>query len=209
MKADARALAKIHTMTVRAAAKRTKEGIQRQIRQNFGDADQLKGAIKLQSNPPRGNSMKTTVRVYSKARYQRSHGRRTTAIDLLELYSRSEVVHAANKKWLAIPTKNAPWVSGRGGQRRAQPSETGHKFTFIRSKSEDRAYLVTTEKNYRGAGVLMYVLVRMTRRQQRLDPDRAHRESLQKVSADLQRFFLKEDARMRREFGAGISTGDR
>lgn len=207
MRADAEALARVHTKTVRAAGGRTRRGIQKQIDRAL-DGEKFKNAIRFKSDPPRGFSTKTTVRVYSKAKYGPSAGRRTSAVDLLDLYSRSETVTARSKQWLARPTENAPWRDGRGGKRKAQPSEAGLDLVFLAGPRPDIAYLVTRVRG-NARPVLMYVLFRRTQRRARLDPDKVHAASLARVSADMKRFWLREDAAMRRRFGAGISVEGR
>jgi hypothetical protein len=204
MRADAQGLARVHTILVRSAGGRTKRGIQKQIDQNFDDAKAFKNTIRLVSSPPSGFSPKTTVRVYSKSRYQPSHGRRTDAIDLLEIYTRDETVTAQNKTWLAIPTENAPMRTGRGGQRKAQPSEAGVPLVFIKGRNDNEAFLVTKRAG-NTRPILMYVLRRRTVRRARLNPDAVHRDTLQRMSAELQKIFAREDARMRRQFGAGFT----
>lgn len=205
MKADANALARVHTILVRTAGGRTKRGIQKQIKASFKESKQFAGTVRLVSSPPRGFSTKTSVRVYSKARYKASHNRRAEAVDLLELYTRAETVTAHNKQWLAIPTQNAPLRSGRGGTRKAQPSESGLKLAFVKGASDDEGYLVAKFTN-QARPVLMYVLRRKTSRVARINPDAVHRDTLQRMTVEMQKIFVREDLRMRRLFGAGISV---
>ena len=55
MRADAIAMPKVHTMTVRAAGGRTRRGIVKQINASFtGKARRFAAAIKFRSYPPRG-----------------------------------------------------------------------------------------------------------------------------------------------------------
>lgn len=204
MKADAAALGRVHTNIVRTAGFRTQKGIKKQIKQNFEKSDGFLKTIRVQSNPPRGFSTKTTVRVYSKAKYKATAGRRAKGVDLLEIYSRPETVRAANKKWLAFPTKNAPLRSGRGGSRYAQPSESGLELVFLKGKTDDKAYLVTKVK-YGQKPVLMYELRRFTHRRARVNPDAVHRETLGRMAGEMQKIFIREDQRMRRDFGVGMS----
>ncbi len=204
MRADAQALARVHTNIVRTAGFRTQKGIQKQIGQRFDKAQKFERTILVVSNPPRGFSTRTTVRVLSKAKYKASHGRRTRSVDLLEVYSRPELVGAAERSWLAIPTEFAPLRSGRGGARKAQPSETGLKFTFVK-KDANKAFLFHVPG--RGAApVLMYVLVRQVMRGARLNPDAVHAATLSRMADEMKKIFTREDQRMRREYGVGMST---
>lgn len=209
MRADARAMVKIHNIVVRAAGGRTRRAIQKQIRGVFDDK-RFANAIRFKSDPARGYNEPATVRVYSKARYQ-GKGTRRTAFDLLEIYTRAETVQASGHTWLAIPTPNAPWRGGagvgRGGaQRQASPRESGLALVFLQTKDPDKAVLVT--KAMHGArATVMYVLLRQTQRQAVLTPDDFHARSLAQVPAHFARAWQREDDALAAKFGSVTVEG--
>lgn len=210
LKADAKAMAKIHTQTMRAAGARTRKGIRAQITSAFGGSAQFAKAIRLVSDPPRGNANDTSVRVFSKARYKKQ-GIRQAPIDLLEVWSRSETIRAAGSAWLAVPTPNAPMRGGagvgRGGaQRLASPRESGLKLVFIQMKDPNKAVLVYQHPNL-ARPVIMYVLVKQTSRTARLDPDAVHLRSVARVPKDVARFWAREDEKIKAQFGRGLDLG--
>jgi hypothetical protein len=208
--ADRKAAERVHTTVVRRAASRTAKGWQKQIRTAFADQRKagatLAGAIRWKSTPRKGFAADTVARVYSKAKYGRSNGRRQASIDLAEIYQSSGTVFAANKQWLAIPTENAPLRSGQGGVRKAQPSESGLKLRFV-PLSPFKALLVRDDgTRSRGAQpTIMYVLVKQSRRRRRLDPDQAHVASLTRSAKDFDQLWAKHDAQLRATFGRGLS----
>jgi hypothetical protein len=209
--ADAKAAERIHTTIVRRAASRTAKGWQRQIKSAFEDQSKggrtLANAIRWKSIPRSGFSTDTVARVYSKAKYGASNNRRRAAFDLASLYETAGTVFAATKTWLAIPTGQAPQRGGQGGSRQAQPSESGLKLRFV-PISSFRALLVRDDPGRpRGLRpVVMYVLVKQSRRRRRLDPGRAHDQSLARSFSDFQQLWARHDAELRARFGRGLET---
>lgn len=209
MRADSEALPRVHTLTMRAAGGRTKRGIVAQIKSAFagngrGEPQRFAKAIKFKSDPPRGFAPDTVVRVYSKARYL-AKGRRTSDIDLLEVWSRPETVKAAGHDWLAVPTENAPFRGGRGGGTvHATPRESGLKLVFLRTADPNKAVLVTKARGGM-RGVVMYVLLKQVSRSSELDPDSVHAASLERVPDDFRRFWARADSETEARFGRGLT----
>lgn len=129
-------------MTVRAVTFGMQKDLKKAIvKAKFGrglSGAKFENIVGAHTIPKKGYTVHIEGRVFSKARYTRKSG----LIDLFEVFSRGATVTAGSGRWLAIPTKNAPLRSGRGGVRRAWPSETSFKLRFVPTGRPNLAMLV-------------------------------------------------------------------
>lgn len=102
---------------------------------------------------------------------------------------------ARNGQWLAIPTENAPLRSGRGGVRRAWPSETKLQLQFLRIEP-NRAVLLTKGRRPR----VLYILVRKVELAKRLDIAHAHSRASRRLFREFPRQLARQDRRLERKW---------
>ena len=198
---EVRALAKASTLAVRRTAFASSRAIANEARKALrtgrrGAGQPLDKTLRVKSDPARGYSLAPTSRVYSKAVYRKG---RSAEIDLLAVFEEGAIVRARHGQgWLAIPTENAPWRSGRGGVRRAQPSEAAEglrKHFAILPAAGNRAVIID-----RRTKQVLWVLVRQVRIRKRLNIAAIH----EKQGRELDQRFLKlldaEDRRLEAKY---------
>lgn len=162
----------------------------RQIKRAFRSASvalsggRIEKTVGARVTPARGFSLEPEGLVYSRALYRRPSGQ----IDLLEVFDRGAEIKAAGGRWLAIPTEHAPLRSGRGGQRRASPKESGLKLQFLPTRDPRVARLVVRDEARRpGQPAVIYWLVREVRLAKRLDIAAAERKWRARLGPQIER----------------------
>lgn len=194
---EERAVARAATRSVRAAAGQARRMIRGQIRRNFGDRSgrlsgtPLEDTVRYKSEPRRGNALNAKAVVSSRGVYRR----RGQEFDLLAIYDEGATIRARRGKWLAIPTEEAPLRGGRGGIRRARPSETKLKLQFVQL-GPNRAVLLTTGRRAR----VFYILVRQVELAKRLDIARAHDSATKRLFREFPRQLAREDRRLEQKW---------
>lgn len=194
---EERAIARAATRSVRAAAGQARRMIRGQIRRNFADRSgrlsgtPLEDTVRYKSDPRYGSALDATAVVYSRAVYRK----RGQEFDLLALYDQHTTIRARNGQWLAIPTENAPLRSGRGGVRRAWPSETKLQLQFLRIEP-NRAVLLTKGRRPR----VLYILVRKVELAKRLDIAHAHSRASRRLFREFPRQLARQDRRLERKW---------
>lgn len=195
---EERAIARAATRSVRAAAGQARRMIRSQIRRNFADRSgrlsgtPLEDTVRYKSEPRRGTALDATAVVSSRAVYRR----RGQEFDLLALYDQGATIRARGGKWLAIPTAEAPLRGGRGGTRRARPSEIKLKLQFVQT-APSQALLLSRGRKPR----VLYILVRQVKLTKRLDIARAHGSAAQRLSNEFPRQLAREDRRLEQKWG--------
>lgn len=194
---EERAIARAATRSVRAAAGQARRMLRGQIRKSFGrERRRLSGAafedtVRYRSKPRRGQALDATATVYSRARYRRRRGE----VDLLAVYDEGVSIRAGKGRWLAVPTEIAPLRSGRGGARRASPSEIRIPLQFLQIDPQ-RALLVTKGRRRR----VLYVLVREVNLGKRLDVQRAWDSGRQRLNSEFIRQLVRQDRELARKW---------
>lgn len=204
-----KSLAKALTSTVRATANTIRSRTQRQIRKNFKSADggpslRLAKTLIQKNTPCSGYGFNPMSRITSRALYN-AKGVRSAEIDLLDLFQTSATVRAAGRQWLAIPTRDAPRRSGRGGSRQATPAESKLELVFLRTKDPNKAVLVAKPQGS-SRPVVMYVLLKQTTRTARIDLESEIDRAAGRLSEFYDRQWAREDAALNDQFGRGLSS---
>lgn len=200
-----KALAQSLTVTVRATANTIRSRVQRQIRKNFHGADKLAKTFVQKNTPKSGYTLTPISRLSSRALYD-AKGTRQEEVDLLALYQTAGTVTAASKHWLAVPTKDAPQKSGRGGKRYATPAESGLKFKFLRTADDGKAVLVPSPWRLSGRPPVMYVLLKQTSRQQRIDIDGEVTRAIANLPTFYARRWAALDTKLTDAYGRGLNS---
>lgn len=162
--------------------------LRRQVKRAFRNAPAslsggvIEKTVGARTRPARGASLDAEGLVYSRALYRRASGQ----VDLLEVFERGAHIKAAGGRWLAIPTAHAPLRSGRGGQRRAWPRESGLKLAFAPTRDPRVARLVLRERG-RDPAKVVYWLVREVRLAKRLDIAAAGRKWRARLGPQIER----------------------
>ena len=131
----------------------------------FVGAKSLNNLLVVRRKPARGfSSWSPRVWVRSRATYK-AGATRTQSIDLFDVFDTGAVVRAQRSKYLAIPTENAPFKQGRGGTRRASPSEANVKVRFVPARGGNAVLIDPRSKQ------VLWVLVRQVRVPKRISID--------------------------------------
>ena len=189
---------------VTSAVRSTTRGLQRELRRQLKRAfrsapaalsgGSIEKTVGARIRPARGASLDAEGLVYSRARYRRPSGQ----VDLLEVFDRGAEIKAAGGKWLAIPTEHAPLRSGRGGQRRAWPKESGLKLKFLPTRDARVARLVLADGRQTSSGgraIVVYWLVREVRLARRLDIAAATRKWRARLGPQIERNLDRSGSR--------------
>ena len=189
MRKEQRVVARAVTSGVRRITFGLGRALRRQIaRAGFRESAQFQRAIIARTTPRRGNDINIRGRVRSKALYGRS-ARRRQAFDLVEAYDEGAVITARSGRWLAVPTENAEFASGRGSRRRRKtPSESDRPMQYIPTSDPNLAMLVAGERRSpRGKAVVLYWLVKTVRVRRRLDVAKAEGTWRRKLAPQIER----------------------
>lgn len=195
-----KALARADTKAVRAAAGAFRGHVNRQIARNFKGSLRLKKSLFKRNDPKTGYSLNPSSTIEPKAVYRQGTSGRAADVDLIDLYTTSEVVTAHGHNWLAVPTAEAPLRAGRGGVRHATPKESGLKMTFLRTADPNKAVLVVRHHRQR-RGIVVYVLLKMTTRAKRIDTDAALAYAAPKITALFDKNWAEETATLDSKYG--------
>ena len=197
MRDEAKALRKSATIAVRRAARGARRDLIRQIKRSVKTNQGLSRKrpeqwVIAKLDPQRGfKSNNPTGVVSGRARYRRRAGE----VDLLTILDEGATVTARSGKFLAIPTENAPLRSGRGGARRAMPSEVRIPVDILPARG-GRAVIVR-----RGTREVLWTLVREVRLPKRIDAARSHAKRTAKIVDDFISQLAKEDVKLEKKWG--------
>ena len=161
------------TSVVKSRTRLVRNAVRRQIRRAgferraFGAS--LESTIKGKVYPERGRSINAAGRVESKAVYRRRGG----DVDLVTVFSEGATVRGG--QYLAVPTENAPWRSGRAGNAKASPTSdaaAGIRTGIFSAGDGVFAVYQKGKRDARGRPLVLWWLVRQVRLTRRLDPER-------------------------------------
>lgn len=116
--------------------------------------------------------------------------------EIITAFDKGLLIRARNKKWLAIPTKQAPRPLGRKQKRTPERLFNDYKldFRFI-ERTSNTALLVA--KNSKGKDVIMFTLIKQVKMPKRLDIDRSVRKWVGKAPEMIERELQKQEAKER------------
>ncbi len=195
MRDEVRAVNKSATIAVRRASRGARRDIIRQIKRSVKAGQGLtrkrpEDWVIAKTTPRRGFSANPTGVVSGRARYRRKGG----DVDLLTILDEGATITARSGKFLAYPTENAPLRSGRGGARRAMPSEARIPVDVLPA-GRDAAVLVR-----KGTRQVLWILIRQVRLPRRINAARSHAKRTAKIVDDFIRQLAKEDLRLERKY---------
>ena len=178
IRAEGRAVRKAVMQGMAQAGRDTRRDMLREFRSRLQSGRRLVGQRSLNGlvavrRAPRTGFSSWTPRVWvqSRATYKRG-GVRQEPIDLFAVFDEGATVRAANGKYLAIPTENAPFKKGRG-QRKATPKEAAAASVPMRFVpiAPDKALLVDPRRPKGSRESALYILVRQVRLAKRISLD--------------------------------------
>jgi hypothetical protein len=165
------------------------QSLRRVVKRNPRTIDK---AIRVKVYPEQGEALNPKATTYSKAIYSRKSG----LIDLLALHDARYTIDPFERKWLALPTKDAPLKAGRGRKRFATPRESKLQFEFVLIKGrggKQQAMLVD-----KASGKVMYILVRVVNRVKKIDIMSIHNRRAAKMEDNFIRFLNEQGTTYRR-----------